>query len=299
MDKIFASRPGRIRFLLTIGLLVLVLVFIRYWLLPISFLTPHLNEIAISLSEKFITALVSAVIVGWFLYWVQADEKKKAVDFTESKHQIEKYLTNARKGTNFWYFNGGLGRYSKSDTIPLLSKMAADENRTITLDLIVINPFNKEVVNKYVDFRKSLVSEKEQRNWSYEQAQNEILATIVTAFYYKRKNQFLRTSIRIKNYFSLSRMDISDSTAVITRENSSFPSIVALKGSHIYQHYLEEFQQVSRQSMLLEYTFPTQVIPTEQQVADCVKTVFPNDQLPEETYAMIYQKFRNPKNPFE
>lgn len=298
MDKIFSSKPGRRRFLITIFLLILLLFVIRFCVLPINYLSNSSNENLTSFIEKFITSVFTAVLVGYFLYWVIADEKKKQVEFTESGHEIEKYLSNSRKNTNSWLFNGGLGRYTKSDTIPELSIRASKERQTISINLIVLNPFNNFLIEKYVDFKRSVEIPSKRAKWTKQEVQSEILATIITALFYKRQNQFLNISIKVKDFFTLSRMDISQTLAIITREDPAIPAIILEKDSHMYKHYVEEFQQVNRQSQSVDYDFSNVEDLTIENVQECLNTIFPNEAIPTGLVDQVLNKFKSPKNPF-
>ena len=298
MDKIFASKPGRRRFIFTISLLLVFLLLIRFYVFPINSLSDHSNENFISFLDKFATSVFTAIIVGYFLYWVQGDEKKKYIDFTESGSEIEKYLNQGRLSTDIWYFNGGLGRYTKSDTLPKLSQLAVSNRKTIVVKIIVINPFNEEILKKYINFRISVEKELKKNQWTELEVQSEILATIVTAFFYKSRNQFLDVEIKVKNFFTLSRMDISTGFAVITREDPAIPSIVVEKDSYMYKHYSEEFQQVDRQSEPLNYEFGSLDLLTKEDISRCFSTVFPNSAFNPNLIEVVHAKFINPKNPF-
>lgn len=298
MDKIFSSKPGRRRFLFTISLIILLLLLVRFHILPLESLTDSSNENLKSFIEKFITSVFTAVVVGYFLYWIVADEKKKEVQFTESGAEIEKHLANSRKTTGSWLFNGGLGRYTKSDTIPLLSERASKQRQTIFINLIVLNPFNISLVEKYIEFRLSVETKSKRAKWTNSEVQSEILATIITALFYKRHNQFLNISVKVKDFFTLSRMDISDTIAVITREDPTIPSIILEKDSYMYKHYSEEFQQVSRQSMSIDYTFPNVEVLTIEETQKCLSTLFPNEKISSGILEAVFNKFKSPENPF-
>lgn len=302
MDKIFSNTYIRNKFIFTIIIYLLFLLLIRYCLLPIDSLSEKSNENIGSFIDRFVTSVFTAVIVGYFLYLMQIEEKKREIEFTDSGYEIEKHLSKARTETEKWYFNGGLGRYTKFSTIPKLSKIASDERKTISVNLIMINPFNKQLLEKYISFRISLENESKKINWTELEVQSEILATIITALYYKKTNQFLNISINIKNFFTLTRMDISNSIAVITREDPSIPSIIAKSDTYMYKHYSEEFQQVLRQSSPIDYIFPELNTPSNEEIIQCLSTIFPTEfSIENFNQALIdktINKFNNPKNPF-
>lgn len=298
MDKIFASAIIRKKFLFTIAVLICLLLLIRYCILPIDLISVKSNDNIGSFIDKFVASVFTAVVVGYFLFWMQSEEKKKELEFTESGYEIEKYLSKTRITTGNWLFNGGLGRYTKFATIPILSAQALKDRRTIAIKIIVINPFNIELLQKYIDFRVSVEKNKKKKKWTQSEVQSEILATIITAFHYKKVNQFLDISVNVKDFFTLSRMDISDTVAIITREDPAIPSIIVNKNSHMYMHYSEEFQQVLRQSKNVDYTFSSIEIPSKDEIRTCITALYPEQIFSEELLKKVYNKFKEPKSPF-
>lgn len=298
MDKIFGNSYIRNKFIFAITILLVLLLLIRFFVFPIETLVDKWNEIFTSFIDKFVASVFTAIVVGFFLYWMQLEEKKREIEFTDSSYEIEKHLKKARATTEKWCFNGGLGRYTKFSTIPELSRKASDERRTISVSLVMINPFNRRLLQKYIEFRISVEDESKKKSWIELEVQSEILTTIVTAFYYKKINQFLNISLYIKDFFTLTRMDISSSVAVITREDPSIPSIIAKKGSYMYRHYSEEFQQVLRQSNELNYMFSGLRSPTKTEITECLNALFPTEKISTDIIDTVFKKFSSPKNPF-
>lgn len=298
MDKIFASKYILKRFLFTTFILSVLLLLIRYCLLPFSEFSKEANDNIASLIEKFTTSIFTAVVVGYFVYWMQVEEKKKEIEFTESGHEIENHLSRARLKTESWCFNGGLGRYTKLSTIPLLSDQSRKDRRTISIRLIVLNPFNIQLLQKYIAFRRSVEKNTKKEEWTELYIQSEILATIITAFYYRKTNQFLNITIHLKDFFTLSRMDISSSSAIITREDPAIPSIIVKEGSYMYKHYAEEFQQVKRQSRVIDYEFRTMETPSKAEMESCINELFPDAQLSADLIDLVCKNFIKPQSPF-
>ena len=294
----FGNSYIRNKFIFTILNLLFLLLVIRFFVFPIETLVDEANEIFTSFIDKFVASVFTAVLVGYFLYTMQVEEKKREIEFTDSSYEIEKHLRNARATTEKWCFNGGLGRYTKFSTIPELSRLASDERRTISVNLVMINPFNRKLMEKYIEFRISVEDENNKKSWVELEVQSEILTTIVTAFYYKKINQFLNISLYIKDFFTLTRMDISSSVAVITREDPSIPSIIAKKGSYMFRHYSEEFEQVLRQSNALNYKFPGLESPNRTEIAECLNALFPTEKISTDIIDAVFKKFSSPKNPF-
>ncbi|KIC00763.1 hypothetical protein OA88_17750 [Flavobacterium sp. JRM] len=296
MDKIFANKKVLKNFIITIISILLLLAALRFFVLPINSWNEKLNLEIISFIDKFSTSVITAVIVGAFMYQLQKDEKRKLIEFTNSSPQIEDKLDKSRKECENWKFNGGLGRYTRYKTIPKLSKIASKKRETLKLEIILLNPENDSLLSKYIDFRNSLSTE---INWSKDFVRNEILATIIKASTTLKHNQFLEIEIYLKDFFTLSRMDISNTQAIITREDPLIPSIICYNDSYMYKHYKEEYQQVKRQSKKLIIKEEEQINEiNEENIIQFITHICPNLKLEKKDIQTISNNIDGQKNPF-
>lgn len=243
MDKLFGNQKIRKQFLyFVLGILTLLLI-IRFGVFPIKSINESINREIVSFLDKFVSSIITALTVGYFIYKLQLDEKKKSLEFTSSSPQIEDKLDQARKTCDSWKFNGGLGRYTRYMTLPELSSISSKKRETYKVELIILDPENDILLQKYADFRNSV---NQKANWNINFLRKELLATLFIAAYTTKTNQFLEIEVYVKDFFTLSRMDISNDTAIISREDPLIPTIICYNESYLFKHYKEEFQQVKR-----------------------------------------------------
>jgi len=295
MDKLFGNQKIRNQFLFFIAITLILLLIIRFFVFPLSTLNEITNKEFVSFIDKFVASIITAIIVGFFIYKLQIDEKKKSLEFTSSSPQIEDHLNRSRINCDSWKFNGGLGRYTRFKTIPELSKIASKKRETYRVEIIILNPENDTLLQKYADFRNSV---DDKSDWNIIFLRTELLTTIFSAINTTKTNQFLEIEIYIKDFFTLSRMDISNETAIISREDPLIPSIICNKESYLFKHYKEEFQQVKRQSkklILKENSFSLNV----KNIESLGKKLFQSLTFTEEEIKTILELTTKPTNPFK
>lgn len=294
MDKLFGNNEIRKQFLRFIIAFLIFLLITRFGIFPIEGLKEKANQEFVSFIDKFVTSIITALVVGFFIYKLQIDEKKKLLEFTSSSPQIEDKLHQARNNCDSWKFNGGLGRYTRFKTLPELSNICIKKRETYKVEIIILNPENEVLLQKYADFRNS-VDTKANCNTLF--LRKELLATIFSAINIARTNQFLEIDIFIKDFFTLSRMDISNETAIISREDPLIPTIICYKESYLFKHYKEEFQQVRRQSKKIYLDID--LFNLDEVTIEAVsKRIFPNIDFSKVEFNDILEEINTPTNPF-
>ncbi|WP_448138442.1 hypothetical protein [Sphingobacterium siyangense] len=296
MDKLFGNHKVRKQFLYFVISILILLLIIRFLGFPIKALEETTNKEIISFIDKFVTSIITALIVGYFIYKLQIDEKKKSLEFTSSSPQIEDKLDQARNTCDSWKFSGGLGRYTRYMTLPELSNISSKKRETYKIELIILNPENDILLQKYADFRNNV---NHKANWNIYFLRKEILATIYSAVCITKTNQFLEIDIFIKDFFTLSRMDISNETAIISREDPLIPTIICYKESYLFKHYKEEFQQVKRQSKKIDLYNNDSILPDIENLELLSKKLFPSIGFSKIELNDILEEVKKTKNPFK
>ncbi len=296
MDKLFGNQKIRKQFLYFVIIILTLLLIIRFGVFPIKSIDESINREIVSFLDKFVTSIITALIVGYFIYRLQLDEKKKSLEFTSSSPQIEDKLDQARKTCDSWKFNGGLGRYTRYMTLPELSSISSKKRETYKVELIILNPENDSLLQKYADFRNSV---NQKANWNINFLRKELLATLFSATYITKTNQFLEIEVYVKDFFTLSRMDISNDTAIISREDPLIPTIICYNESYLFKHYKEEFQQVKRQGKKIEFHKNDTFLLDINYLESLSKKLFPSIEFSENELIELLEEVKNPKNPFK
>ncbi len=217
---------------------------------------------------------------------------------------IETILEKSRQETDFWYFSGGTGTYTKAVTLPILSKKARELGKSINIDLLIINPLNPEICGLYAQLRSSLrPSDKDGLEWTNDYVRNHSLATIVLCYALSSENKLLNISIGLKNHFSLFRFDISSNKVLITKEDPKDLAMLFNKNSFTYDSYKSDFQQTFEQTqMIINFKKIKNKIRLEHLDKTKIKQIFTELSLDvnisESDYDSVLELSKTYKNPY-
>ncbi|MFQ3545804.1 hypothetical protein Q7A53_17125 [Halobacillus rhizosphaerae] len=251
MEKILLSKYARRTFFFISLILFIILLLIRLLLMPA--LSNLLDENIFNIINTMIDALfstgVSTVVIASLAFWLTPRVVKKSqMEIVEPK-QVKDYLERARETDEYW-FMGGTGRFTRSKTIPKLAIDARHSNFSKKIHIIMINPENRRVCEKYVDYRNKVKSGLNQR-WNYKKLKKEILSTIVAAYTWRKEQPLLEVEVGLIEHYSLFRIDLSTELAVITKEDPSEPALMCEKGTFFFKSYLEDLRLSLSQSRIL------------------------------------------------
>ena len=220
----------------------------------------------------FISFLVS-VFIGLFIFYIEIPESEKEHSIIEP-NRLKDLFPRARLDTDFWYFSGGTGRFTRAVTIPKISKISQDLNEHRTIKILLIDPKDPNLCKSYATFRKSLRSNKETKiDWSESYVRNEIIATICSAIIHKSLNPLLEISIFLKRNFSTLRIDLSKSFAIVTKEDSKEPALLIPNGTFLWRTYKEEILQTAKQFEAIDLSIQLPNLQLDKIRVEIVKTI--------------------------
>lgn len=311
MKTLLQHKNLRRSFLITIGVILLIDLIIRIWILP-SFLPiqtdpiillkePNWYTILTKLLDSIFVSLTVTVAIGLFLFFIELPDEEKKFEIVEP-FKIGDLFQKERSGTEIWFFSGGTGRFTRSTTIPELAKIAKNNNHHINLKIQLIDPSNEHVCINYANYRKGLrSSDNSQGKWTKEYVRHEILSTIVSAIIHKSHFPLLDIAIGLKNNFSTLRIDLSSNVAIITKEDKQEPALVCREGSFLYRTYKEEilqtFKEYGQLNMLLEFDFSLKDL-TVDNVREVLEKLGIAKGLNENDYAQIQCILKQNNNPY-
>ena len=251
MKPLLSSPHTRKLFYIVVLLFLVIILFIRYYLVLSIFdaNSIYLN-ITNSILDNLFASVIATVVIGSFLFWISPIEDGEAMKII-GHQEIREYLAKSRTKTDFWFFIGGTGSFTRTITIPVLAAKSREENKHKVIKLQIINPLNIDLCEKYCLYRKGLKSANKSNRWTVENIRQELLATVVVGYIWKTKHPLFELSIGLKNTFSLFRLDISSSSAIITKENKEEPAIYCEADSFLYNSYKEDFLHTLKQCQVL------------------------------------------------
>nr|WP_308994010.1 hypothetical protein [Mariniflexile sp. KMM 9835]MDQ8213579.1 hypothetical protein [Mariniflexile sp. KMM 9835] len=251
MKAILQHKSKRTKFLWIVGVILFIIFLIRVYVIPTHF-PNNTNETLIylkSVLDKISISLIVSLFLGWFLFKIEVPEDESKFEIIEPK-RIADYFDKGRINTSFWYFSGGLGRFTRTVTIPKIAELSQNNNSSKTIRMNIINPMDKELCTNYSDFKNSLKSAKESKiNWTSDFVKNQTYATIFKSIIYKSHFPMLEIDIYLKKVFNTTRIDQNESNCIVTKEDKRDLGLICTKDTFLYKTYKEEIFQESKQSI--------------------------------------------------
>ncbi|MCP1384816.1 hypothetical protein [Runella salmonicolor] len=312
MKTILQNKNLRKSFLITISLILILILVIRFWVLPnfepellpggVIPKDPTWLAIITKLLDSIFVSLSVTVCIGLFLFYIELPDDEKKFEIIES-FKLKELFEGERNDTDIWYFSGGLGRHTRVVTIPELAKISQKTNQHKSIKIQIIDPANEIVCANYANYRKGLNSaSKLSQEWTVEFVRNESIATIISALLYKNKYPLLDLSICLKNNFSTLRIDLSTKVAIITKEDLKEPALICRSGSFLYRTYREELLQTFKEykpiNTALNFPYNIESISI-QDVKTMLEKLDINIDLENETILKVLEIIKNKINPYE
>ncbi|TXE03730.1 hypothetical protein [Algoriphagus aquimarinus] len=247
MKAILQHKSRRRSFLITVSLILFVIFIVRIYVIPYHFFSNKSEGLVyfISILDKISTSLIVSIFIAWFLFKIEVPEEVTKLEIIEP-NRLKELFVRARLDTNFWFFSGGTGRYTRAVTIPEITKISKDLNESRNFKILLMNPKDKNLCNKYANYRNSLKSAKN-TIWTTNYVQNEIIATICSAYIHKSLNPLLEINLFLKSTFSTMRIDLSQSNCIVTKEDKKDLALLMPNNTYLYKTYKEEVFHQSKQ----------------------------------------------------
>ncbi|PGN53611.1 hypothetical protein CN978_30480 [Priestia megaterium] len=247
MEKLLYSATSRNKFLALSLLILIFVLMVRYLLLPhFNIDIPIVNKILEDLFSSGFTTVFIAYLVFWLTPKVMNNSNMEVI----TPYEIREKLKEAREGDEYWY-SGGTGRHTRAVTLPEMALASRGSNTTKRLYMQILDPTNQNVLQAYVDYRNR-VRTGANNPWSLRRAQNELYATIISVYIWKKEQSLLEFKIALKKEVSLFRFDLSSKLLVITKEDPSEPALFCMEGTFFHKAYKEELRLSLEQSRNLK-----------------------------------------------
>ncbi|MGF6952442.1 hypothetical protein QF028_004947 [Neobacillus sp. B4I6] len=296
MEKLLYSKSSRNKFLALSLLILFFILMIRYLLLPhFEIEIPILNNVL----ENIFSSGFTTVFIAYLVFWLTPKVMNKSNMEVIPPYQIKEKLKEGREADEYWY-SGGTGRHTRAVTLPELAIESRNSNTTKRLYIQVLDPTEKDVLKAYVNYRNR-VRTGARDPWDLNRAQNEIYATIVSAYIWKKEQPLLEFTVALKKEVSLFRFDLSSKVLVITKEDSSEPALFCTEGTFFHKAYKEELRLSLEQSRNLRsdiqgYTFNE--LNTEKLMSLIRQLEIYDDNLNETALEEIAALIRKRENPY-
>ena len=296
-DRILNTSFGRRWFYGTASATLLALVLLRLYVLPSS--SPKWN-IGDQIIDAVIAAIATAVIVTVFIQVFLPPQDQAGIEVIEP-WRIEETLATARAGTREWWYRGHTGRHFRSVTLPELIRDSQKLNQSKDICLMILNPTDDIVCQRYANYRTSLRSAKADRPWTADRVRLELDATIVTTIIMAASTSLLSARVAVINCVSTLRIDQSDSMAILTKEDPREPALRIDRSNHLFGSYREDLKISFDQYLQLRPIFsaPPLTELTTGGILRILKDSGLGDQdLSETSLVEVLKLVKNPRNPY-
>ena len=252
VESLFERKHTRRLFLLVVGSLLLVLLGVRYYVLPLY--DPSLSQgwmplIAQIIDNVSVTLVVTLFLAAFFLWVTPPRVRQPGVALVEPR-ELPAYFREGLATSNSWRFSGGCGRYFRSAVLNAMKQRAREEGTAKDLTAIILNPENGDLCERHANYRAVSRRGHAEGEWTKARVRQELLATIVIIKATSHRH-LLDIGILVSDYFSSFRVDICQSFAIQTREDPTAPALRSDRGSYYYDAQMDEFRLVEKQARLV------------------------------------------------
>jgi hypothetical protein len=167
-----------------------------------------------------------------------------------SGKEISQALADARRQTDIWIYKGGTGGFLRTVTLPQCVEHARQGQRTLRVQLEIIDPTNESACTEYARFRGSVSPSVDQRGaeWTPKRVAAEAYATVLAACWHHQRFRFLTVEIGLSQVMSTFRWDLSVSRAIQSQEDPAASSLVFGRDQPYYDACHRELMNSFKQS---------------------------------------------------
>jgi hypothetical protein len=249
-DILEKSYPRKVFFIIvsiTLGILVLI----RYLALPYIDSTVKNGWIVFfaNISDGIIVSMLVTIFIGVFLFFLTPDNvKKSSIEITEPRN-LPELFEKAFPDAELWWYKGGCGRYFRTKTLPAMAGWARKTSLSREVRVVILDPLNKELCEAHANYRRSTASaELDRQPWDLNKVRHELYATIVTVLVTQLNEPRLRINLCLASHYSAFRIDLSSTSAIITKEDRKAPAIICYPDNYYYKSYKDEITLTESQS---------------------------------------------------
>jgi hypothetical protein len=243
------GRYSRKVFWWVVGLSIVAVLTLRFAVIPPVFGTPRPSVGAMldaSLGDILATAFAAIILSAIVLSLSQPSRKSVQLDVVHPK-DINGVLKKALSDARSWHYSGSVGRWNRSDVLPTLAREARHTNTTRNCRLVILDPDNEVACKAYAEYRGGLNSGSA-KTWTVSSVRADICATIVAAAVFQQDSSLLQVEVFLKSAGPIFRIDASDKTLVLTREDKREPAVRCDVETHFFDSFMETVNYDVRQS---------------------------------------------------
>ncbi|WP_067825618.1 hypothetical protein [Nocardia inohanensis] len=211
----------------------------------------------------------------------------------------------ARRDTDQWVCKGGTGSYLRAVTLPMLLEKARREQRTLRVQIEILDPNDVPLCQADAQYRTSLQPQGAAgRPWTTERIRRQCFATVLAAYWHARLSEFLTIDLAVSSGTTTFRWDLSASGVIMTQRNPTTPALFFERGKPHYQDFTRELAVSFRQARQIPLGYRGDLTPPAEPSLEQVRRLFVQLALPLPTSYTdrdvdeIVRYALRPENPF-
>ncbi len=250
-DILSTKHYGRI-FLYTMAATALLLIVIRYFVLPIwdSTLATGWIGIVAKITDSLTVSIIVTVSVALFIRWLTPESLRKTQIEVVAPREIRSLLIGAAEKSKTWTYRGACGRYTRVTTLTRMAEAAKREKSRREVRISVLDPGNDKLCVAYASYRNTFADDSRNELWSSGSVRQEVVATILSALC--SEFRMLDINVYLLSFISVFRVDISDEFVVVTKEDPKADALRAERGTFYYSSFFDETKLYQSQSTKVE-----------------------------------------------
>lgn len=252
-------------------------------------------EAVTSFFNNLISLIFSSIVASLaVLFFTPKIMRNSEINLIEPRNLSFALNDSIRNTANYAYV-GHTARWNRSNTFEVLKNEAKQSHTRKQISIIILDPRNAKTCEYFSNFGHS--NRKNSQIESEKDVIKELLATILICAEYNNAG-LLDFELRLTDKVSLFRLDISDNAIIMTKPYSNEPALNFPCNTFFYESYKEEYKIIKDQSALINL----KPLPRSLDYISCKTYLSDIDiniqNLDENDYKDIVNKFKNPKNPY-
>jgi len=240
---------------LIIALAIAILIFTRFVVLP-HFSVPReplgpfndtLPNVGLAVIDAALSTLLTVGLTGAFIVLLVPRDVREAKIVTVHPRDLASELQASVTTSREYFFKGRSGRHFRSIILPLIESGSRASSATRLIWLLLPDPSDLRLMASYVQFRNAAAFRGRADDWTEWGIQREVLAALIALAAKARINPHLEIHIGLTKSFSIIRTNLTDTEAILTRDDPKLPAFKAMRGTVFYESQREDIQLSIRQ----------------------------------------------------
>jgi hypothetical protein len=198
--------------------------------------------------DAAVSTLLTVGLTGAFLFLLVPKDVRDGRVVTVHPKDIDAELKATVPESREYFFRGRSARYFRSTILPLIEAGSRGTSATRVVWLLMPDPRDEPLMESYARYRNAAAFRGRAADWTAWDIQKEIVAAVVAFAAKSRSNPHLEFHIGLSRSFSILRVNMTDATAVLTRDDPKLPAFKAARGTVFYDSYREDIRLSIRQA---------------------------------------------------